>query len=314
MPSTISDFFSNALGKSQLYAPLEVQRPDDFDSTMTTGSTENDSATLPVYKDVDWRRLDGFEILLPTNKRYRAQTSYVWAFGWRLFYRAESIEYWLCRLCHNGRTKPLNPFNPHGRGTSHAFMCTRTTSLAIDHLKEKHNIGKDGPIEALPSARSIQPSIDGYCEASAERNRSAIAFDLDVFMGLLLLLILNRTLLLSIVDAPEFRQLLIYLQPRLRHSIPSIRSLGRYIELTYDSAQKHVELELQSAFSRVNLSFDLWTSPSRRLSLLSVVVYYLNDKYEPYAVLLALPRITGAHTAASVAAQISALLSHFSMQ
>jgi hypothetical protein len=140
-----------------------------------------------------------------------------------------------------------------------------------------------------------------------------MAFDLDVFMGLLLLLILNRTLPLSIVDAPEFRQLLIYLQLRLRHSIPSTRSLGRYIELTYNSAQKHVELELQSAFSRVNLSFDLWTSPGRRLSLLGVVAHYLNDKYEPCAVLLVLPRMTGAHTAASVAAQISALLSYFSM-
>jgi hypothetical protein len=211
MPSTISDFFSNAPGTSQLYAPSEVQRPEDFDSTVTTGSTENDSSTPLAYKDVDWRRLEGFEIPPPTNKRYRAQTSFVWAFGWRLFYRAESIEYWLCRLCHNGRAKPLTPFNPHGRGTSHAFVCTRTTSSAIDHLKEKHNIGKDGPIEAPPSARSTQPSIDGYCEASAERNRSAMAFDLNVFIGLLLLLILNKTLPLSIVDAPEFRKLLIYL-------------------------------------------------------------------------------------------------------
>jgi hypothetical protein len=192
-------------------------------------------------------------------------------------------------------------------------VCTRTTSLAIDYLKEKHNIGKDSPIKALPSTRLIQLSIDRYCEVSAERNRSAIAFDLNVFIGLLLLLILNRTLPLSIMDAPEFRQLLIYLQPRLQHSIPSTWSLGRYIELTYDSTQKHVELELQRAFSRVNLSFDLWTSPSRRLSLLSVIAHYLNDRYKPCAVLLVLPRITGAYTAANVTAQISALLSHFSI-
>jgi hypothetical protein len=38
-----------------------------------------------------------------------------------------------------------------------------------------------------------------------------MAFDLNVFIGLLLLLILNKTLPLSIVDAPEFRKLLIYL-------------------------------------------------------------------------------------------------------
>jgi hypothetical protein len=115
------------------------------------------------------------------------------------------MEYWLCRLYYNGRTRPLTPFNPYGRRTSHAFVCTRTTSLAIDHLKEKHNISKDGPIKAPPSARLIQPSIDSFYEASAERNRSAIVFDLNVFISLLLLLILNRTLPLSIMDAPEFR-------------------------------------------------------------------------------------------------------------
>jgi hypothetical protein len=35
MTSTISDFFSSAPATSQLHAPLEVQRADDFDSTVT---------------------------------------------------------------------------------------------------------------------------------------------------------------------------------------------------------------------------------------------------------------------------------------
>lgn len=118
-----------------------------------------------------------------------------------------------------------------------------------------------------------------------------MAFDLNVFMGLLLLLILNRQLPLSIVDAPEFRQLLIYLQPRLQGSIPSTRSLKRYINTTYDSAQRSVELELQKAFGRINLSFDLWTSLGRRLSLLGIVGHYLDTNFTLRAVLLALPRI-----------------------
>jgi hypothetical protein len=139
-------------------------------------------------------------------------------------------------------------------------------------------------------------------------------FNLNTFKGLLLLLILNRLLPVSIVDAPEFRQLLVYLQPRLEGNIPSIRGLMRYIDTTYDSVHKIVESELQRAHGRVNLSFDLWTSPSRRLSLLGIVAHYLNDRYEPYAVLLAMPRMTGAHTAVNVASQISTLLRHFNLQ
>jgi hypothetical protein len=177
----------------------------------------------------------------------------------------------------------------------------------------KHLISREGPLEPPPSAPSIQATIDGYYEASAERNRNAMAFDLNTFMGLLLLLILNRQLPLSIVDAPEFKQLLIYYQPRLQGAIPSARSLGRYIDVTFDKALISVESELKHAFRHVNLSFDLWTSPGRQLSLLGVVAYYLNDKYEPCVVLLVMLRITGSHTAANVASQISKLLHHFSL-
>jgi hypothetical protein len=132
-------------------------------------------------------------------------------------------------------------------------------------------------------------------------------------MGLLLLLILNPQLPLSIVDAPEFKQLLIYCQSRLQSAISSARSLGRYIDVTLDKALASVESELKHAFGRVKLSFDLWTSPSGRLSLLGVVAHYLNNKYEPFAVLLAMPRMTGSHTAANVAFQTSKLLHHFSL-
>jgi hypothetical protein len=314
MASTISDFFSAAPGTSQLYAPSEVQGANDFNSSVTTGSTTNIDSTTPLaYKDLDWRRLQGFEIPPPKSKRNRPQTSYIWAYGWRIYHRAEGVEYWLCRLCHHGSPKRRSPISSDPNQTSHAFVCTKTTSTAIEHLKMKHLIGREGPLEPPPSAPSIQATIDGFCEASAERNRNAMAFDLNIFMGLLLLLILNRQLPLSIVDAPEFRQLLIYCQPRLQGAIPSTRTLGRYIEVTFDKALANVELELKHAFGRVNLSFDLWTSPGRRLSLLGVVAHYLNDKYEPRAVLLAMPRMTGSHTAANVASQISKLLHHFSL-
>jgi hypothetical protein len=72
MASTISDYCSSAPPTSQLYAPTEVQRAGDFDSTVTTTSTENDSTTPLAYKDVDWHRLRGFELLPPIYKRLRA--------------------------------------------------------------------------------------------------------------------------------------------------------------------------------------------------------------------------------------------------
>jgi hypothetical protein len=94
MASTISDFFSAAPGTSQLYAPSEVQGANDFNSSVTTGSTTNIDSTTPLaYKDLDWRRLQGFEIPPPKSKRNRPQTSYIWAYGWRIYHRAEGVEY-----------------------------------------------------------------------------------------------------------------------------------------------------------------------------------------------------------------------------
>jgi hypothetical protein len=46
------------------------------------------------------------------------------------------------------------------------------------------------------------------------------------------------------VESPAFRELLIYLQPDLRGSIPSRRSLIRYISYTYEESLSIVRAAL----------------------------------------------------------------------
>jgi hypothetical protein len=70
-------------------------------------------------------------------------------------------------------------------------MYTKTISTAIKYLKIKYLISREGPLELLLSAPLIQAIIDRLYEVSIERNRNIIAFDLNIFIGLLLLLILN---------------------------------------------------------------------------------------------------------------------------
>ena len=79
----------------------------------------------------------------------------------------------------------------------------------------------------------------------------------------------------------------------------------------YEQSLKTVEIALASAKSKVNLSFDLWTSPGRRLSLLGVVAHYLDAQWKPVTVLLALPMMHGSYTGVSIAKQIHAILVHF---
>jgi hypothetical protein len=114
----------------------------------------------------------------------------------------------------------------------------------------------------------------------------------------------EEQLALKKVEVPALRELLIYLNPRYSVAIPSRSALRKGITAAYDKALTAVARELQTASTKVNISFDLWTSPGRRLLLLGVVAHYLNDNFEPRVILLAMPRMQGSHTAVNLKGQI----------
>ena len=195
------------------------------------------------------------------------------------------------------------------------------TSGPIYHLRDDHGIVAEGstPVRAprastaTPAGGSRQASITGFTSSSTGVRTADVPFDYNVFKGLLLQLFTTRAVPLALVEDEAFKTLLIYCQPALHDCIPSRRSLRRYIEATYNSSLTVVESHLQSATSKINLSFDLWTSLGRRLSLLGVVAHYLDATFTPRAVLLALPRMQGKHTAVTLGDEIGSVLHHFKL-
>jgi hypothetical protein len=101
-------------------------------------------------------------------------------------------------------------------------------------------------------------------------------FDYFHFKALVTRLFTTTQVPFSLIEEEAFRDLLIYCEPRLHNSVPSRRSLSRYIEYAYEQAHASVESDLRGATTNISISFDLWTSPGRRLSLLGVVAHYLN--------------------------------------
>lgn len=156
--------------------------------------------------------------------------------------------------------------------------------------------------------------MDGYNASSIERNRRIDDITFEGFKGRLLRLFIEDSIALTKVESGAVRDLLIYYEPRLRSVIPSRSSIKRYMSSAYDYALEKVESELSTATTRINFSFDLWTSPGRRLSLLSVVGHYLNANYEPHAVLLALSRMTGSYSAASLKNTLVKIVNHFNLR
>ena len=98
-----------------------------------------------------------------------------------------------------------------------------------------------------------------------------------MFKSLLVRLFTVEQLALAKVESQAFRDLLIYLQPNLRGSIPCRKSLTKYITYAYEESLITVETALANARTKINLSFNLWTSLGRRLSLLGVIAHYLDD-------------------------------------
>ncbi|KAM0708864.1 hypothetical protein Q7P35_002900 [Cladosporium inversicolor] len=302
MSSQISSFFSSAPSTSRLEAPEEVQRACDFESTRTEALLDEEVNT---EIGLELNRLLGYD-LSRDKKKLR---SFIWLHGWRLL-NDKGHEHWVCRKCHTG---PLKPKKPKG----HLFRTTAQTSGPIYHLRDQHGIVAPGatPVRKAPTTPlGSQRSITGFTSSSTGVCNSDAPFDYDVFKGLLLQLFTTRPVSLALVEDEAFRSLLIYCQPVLHDCIPSRRSLRRYIEATYNSSLTTVKSHLQSATTKINLSFDLWTSPGHRLSLLGVVAHYLDASFTPRVVLLALPRMQGAHTAVNLSEQLSSILRYFKLE
>lgn len=298
--STLSGFTTSAPPNIDPEASTELQYTNGFASNTTATSTQDLPVATTGLLDCDLDRIRGYTEL----RDEKVLHSYVWAFGYRVQDRKQR-EHWICRICHTGPLKPRKP-------TGHCFYAGSGTSKAIQHLKSVHRVTKaTDPVISIDEARnlagSIQQSISSFPTATPKE------FDFEVFKGLILQLFTTEQVPFSLIDAKAFRALLVYLQPLLSDCIPTRTTLRRHITKAYNQALTNVESELHRATSRINLSFDLWTSPGRRLALLGVVAHYLDATYIPRAVLLSLPAVKGAHTAANVASSLSAILRHFKL-
>jgi hypothetical protein len=126
----------------------------------------------------------------------------------------------------------------------------------MQHLEKKHRIGQYSQLP-VESPTTTQRTIDSFDSLLRKRNTAIAEFDLAYFKALLMRLFTIEQLALAKVESTPFRDLLIYLQPKLRSSILFRRSLTRYISYAYEKSLSDVEIALASAKLKINLSFDL---------------------------------------------------------
>lgn len=178
------------------------------------------------------------------------------------------------------------------------YRADQSISGALNHLKKENRIGKNGPLPSPDKKRKRtldSYAIHGRAEVEGAENERALEFSHEHFRALLYDWISSDTIAFDELNSDKLGQLLGYLNPRCKGIIPSDATVSRIMAELYDKQLGVVTEPLRSAITKINISFDLWTSKNR-LALLGLCAHFINSDGEPVSALLSLPRQRGVHT------------------
>jgi hypothetical protein len=155
--------------------------------------------------------------------------------------------------------------------------------------------------------------LHGSSSISSIKNEYNAAFEASEFRAILLQWIVEDNIHFRKLNSPAFRRLLTYLNPKCEPFIPSHSTVSRWLNSAYNQQIGVVTEHLNTAASKINLSFDMWTSRNK-LCLLGVVAHFLDRQFRPRTILLALPRHKGTHHGTTIAETFANIISYYNIQ
>ena len=305
MASIVEIEHSPTIATSQLQVSTEIQRADDFYSLRNEAAPGQPNPDESAYEGIKWNLLRGF--IIPTDDV--VIDSGVWKQGYRLCKQGSDRIYWLCKQCHTtGRTK-------RNSLEQVLYVTDKATSSAIAHLKSVHNIDQNSEPVQKRNKRLLDEYYNpgGYSKESTVDNTVAASFDIYDFKAALYAWIINNNVPFEQIESESLRQMFCTLQPRCQKHIPSADTVNRTITALYDKAIGTVTESLQSAITKINFSFDLWTSKNQ-LALLGLCAHFINNDGKPITTLLALPKQAGKHSGFNMAETVNAIIASYSLQ
>ena len=305
MSSIVTSELTATANTSELEVPTAIAKTNDFRSLQNHAAADPVLRDESAYQGINWKVLKGF--VMPSDDT--RMDSGIWRQGYRLFEPSSKRYWWLCRRCHTtGRTKK-------GSTKQVLYITDKATSGPISHLKEVHTVDKEGEV----ISKKRKGCIDDYCEQdghdseAARENTLAATFDQYRFKALLYTWIINNNVPFEQLDSLSLRQLLTSLHPRAGRNIPSAPTVSRTLATLYDKAIGIVTESLQGALTKINISFDLWTSKNK-LALLGLCAHYIDIDGNPITTLLALPRQKGRHSGLNIAETVSEIIASYGLQ
>ncbi len=293
MTSTVSSDLTSSINTSQLEVPSLYQRESDFQSLRKEPPRPPDSLLLEGYEGIDWTILKGYQV---PQDNFVPRVKGIYTHGWRL-HHSES--------CHQAK-RTSGSFKPV------IYRCTEATSTAIGHLKKRHNIDQEGNFIKKRKLNDSNYTLTGSSEASSIENQIAVGFNHDHFKALLYDWLINDNVAFNQLDSEYLRKLFNYINPRCSRFIPCRTTASNCIAQIHDKSAGLITNTLQTAVTKINLSFDLWTS-GNKLALLGLCAHFIDTAGNPVTSLLSLPKQTGRHTGLRIADTVSDIITFYGL-
>ena len=240
MASDTASELSDSVRTSALSIPTFFQRASQHGSAIAQPAVEEAICELPGYERVDWKRLRGLQVPQDAFN----SSGKIWRYGYRLWRQQDDTYWWLCMDCHHRkRTKAK-------KHEECLWNVTNATNGALDHLTGPPHLLDRSTLEPKPSKKRKVDS-NGENAAAARENEAAIAFHPLDFKAKLYDLIISNGVAFNLIQSEQFRELLIYLQPRCKDLLPCATTVSSTIASIFSKSLGVVTEELASSISKI---------------------------------------------------------------
>jgi hypothetical protein len=299
--------------------PAAVLVDDDSTDLPASESTATDPRSTPCagYEaatfNIDWnqiwhgnKRLSGCDYA-PRHKRVlgsKVKVSWIWQHGAKLIH--EDKNYWLCRLCHT--TKRYWDAMYSAASTQHCHNHMKDAHGLIDPsqaAKQTRSRGHD-PFRVAAEAAALRAAANGTPDPEP-----VPPYDDTEYKERFISWVVGDDITYRQAISPRLQWLLLHGGPQVEDTVPkSHNTVSAWIIESFHQSRKQVKDLLATSRSRINLSFDLWTS-SNGLSLVGVVAHFVDYQGHLRTALLGLPRLLGSHSGENMANCVRAVIDEY---